>query len=78
MSLHKVMLNGYKQYVRSRECASAESIKRSKEIDITAISDHPVFGELLSKRFVCLFLDLLSLSGCFKNKEFRQLLGLLN
>ena len=38
------MMNGYKQYVRSRETPSAESIKRSKCVNLTSIEPHPVFG----------------------------------
>lgn len=43
ISLEKVMSNGYKQYVRSREAASEESIRRSKEMNQTIIQLHPMF-----------------------------------
>lgn len=46
VSMHKVMSNGYKHYLKSRELPSLESVKRSKNVDLTSISQHPVFGEI--------------------------------
>ena len=43
------MTNGYKQYIKSREAASDESIRRSKELNQTIIQIHPMF----SKKFFC-------------------------
>jgi len=43
VSMHKVMSNGYKHYLKSRELPSLESVKRSKNVDLTSISQHPVF-----------------------------------
>ncbi|XP_065677758.1 ATP-dependent RNA helicase DDX54 isoform X1 [Hydra vulgaris] len=44
-SMYTVMLNGYKQYIKSRENASVASIKRSKEINYALISIHPIFNK---------------------------------
>lgn len=41
IAAQKVMKNGYKAYVRTREAASAESHKRAKEIDTSIIAMHP-------------------------------------
>ncbi|CAH3019017.1 unnamed protein product [Porites evermanni] len=43
VSLRQVAANGYKQYMKSRPCASSESVKRSKQIDTTTLPIHPLF-----------------------------------
>ncbi|XP_073251857.1 ATP-dependent RNA helicase DDX54-like [Porites lutea] len=43
VSLRQVAANGYKQYMKSRPCASSESAKRSKQIDTTTLPIHPLF-----------------------------------
>lgn len=43
VAAHKVMKNGYKGYLRTRESASNESNKRAKEIDTASINSHPCF-----------------------------------
>ncbi|XP_068736507.1 ATP-dependent RNA helicase DDX54-like isoform X2 [Montipora capricornis] len=43
ISLQRVADNGYKQYVKSRPCASSESVKRSKTINVNALPIHPLF-----------------------------------
>lgn len=43
VSLRQVAANGYKQYMKSRPCASSESVKRSKLIDVATLPIHPLF-----------------------------------
>ena len=43
------MNNGYKQYVKSREAASEESIRRSKSMNQTVFQIHPIFSKYFSK-----------------------------
>ena len=45
VSLRQVAGNGYKQYMKSRPCASSESVKRSKQIDTTTLRIHPLFSK---------------------------------
>ncbi|KAL1123037.1 hypothetical protein AAG570_002125 [Ranatra chinensis] len=42
-SLWNVSENGYKQYIRSRPGASVESVRRSKELNLNAVGEHPLF-----------------------------------
>jgi len=45
-SMTKVCSNGYKKYLRSRPGASAESVKRMREIDLTKLAVHPFFDKV--------------------------------
>jgi len=42
-SLRQVAARGYKQYLKSRPCASSESVKRSKLMDTSTLPIHPLF-----------------------------------
>ena len=56
ISLQRVADNGYKQYVKSRPCASSESVKRSKTINVNALPIHPLFSKfsLMSKSYLAI------------------------
>ncbi|XP_063242989.1 ATP-dependent RNA helicase DDX54 [Bacillus rossius redtenbacheri] len=43
LNMKKVCGNAYRQYIRSRPGASAESVRRSKQMDFTSLDSHPVF-----------------------------------
>jgi ATP-dependent RNA helicase DDX54/DBP10 len=49
-SLAKVARNGYAQYLKSRPPASAESNKRAKEVIVSNLEIHPIFGQFYSKK----------------------------
>jgi len=46
---HKVMTNGQKGYVRTREAGSVESSRRSKEINTSTLAIHPCFKNAVSE-----------------------------
>ncbi|XP_060525012.1 ATP-dependent RNA helicase DDX54 [Cylas formicarius] len=41
--------NGYKQYLRSRQAASAESNRNVKDLPWSSVSVHPIFGKLVER-----------------------------
>ncbi|XP_038137953.1 ATP-dependent RNA helicase DDX54 [Cyprinodon tularosa] len=48
-NLHRVSENAYKQYLKSRPIASAESIRRVKTTDLSSMAVHPLLGLGLEK-----------------------------
>ncbi|XP_002739459.1 ATP-dependent RNA helicase DDX54-like [Saccoglossus kowalevskii] len=48
-TMKHVCNNAYKQYVKSRPAPAPESVKRMKEIDVSRIAIHPIFGEYIDK-----------------------------
>ena len=51
ISLRQVASNGYKQYMKSRPCASSESVKRSKLIDTATLPFHPLFSKFTDRTY---------------------------